>query len=52
MFSLEKMKQKQCLTAAYSCLMGERKKVETLLEVPRDRMTGKEHRLEPEKNAT
>lgn len=25
-FSLEKMKQKQCLTAAYSCLMGEGKK--------------------------
>lgn len=51
-FSMEKMRQRQCLIAACSCLMGEGKKggVRLLLEVPRGWMTSNEHKLEQEKN--
>lgn len=53
-FSLERMRQVRCLTAARSCLVGEGRKaaVRPLLEVPRDRMTGHRHswnKLELEK---
>lgn len=53
-FNLEKMRQRQCLIAACSCLMGEGRKggVRLLLEVPRGRMTGNGHKLEQEKKST
>lgn len=53
-FSLEKMRQRQHLIAACSCLVGEGRKggVRLLLEVPRGRMTGNGHKLEQEKNPT
>lgn len=50
-FSLKKMRQRQCLITACSCLMGEGRKggVRLLLEVPRGRMTGSGHKSEQEK---
>lgn len=51
-FSLEKMRQRQCLIAACSCLMGEGRKgeVRLLLEAPRGRMIDYGCKLEQEEN--